>query len=165
MYLKTEISNQIYVFIIFILNGSFIGIFFDFFRILRKSFKTSDFLTTIHDLLFCIITGSFLIYSIFTFNNGVIRLYVICGLVIGLILYLLFLSKYIIKINLYIINFFKRIAINVSNIILKPIKFILSIFKRPCKFIFINIKKIIQNTSNNLLKLLKTIKRDKKLKN
>ncbi len=160
--METEITKQIFIFIIFIFSGSFIGILFDLFRILRRSFKTSDLITTIQDMLFCVITGFFLIYAIFTFNNGEIRLYVICGLVIGLSLYLLFLSKYVIKVNIYIINYIKKIIINVCYIIFIPMKFILSIFKRPFKFIFINIEKIIQNTSNNLFKSLKTVKKNKK---
>ena len=37
------INNQGYLFIIFTIDGVLIGILFDLFRILRKSFKTNDF--------------------------------------------------------------------------------------------------------------------------
>ena len=39
------------------MNGVIIGILFDFFRILRKSFKTPDFVTYIEDVIFWILTG------------------------------------------------------------------------------------------------------------
>ena len=51
------ITNQAYLFLIFILNGLIIGFLFDFFRILRKTIKTTDFVTYIQDFIFWILTG------------------------------------------------------------------------------------------------------------
>ena len=51
------VTNQAYLFCIFIINGIIIGILFDFFRILRKTFKTSDLITYIEDSMFWILTG------------------------------------------------------------------------------------------------------------
>ena len=62
-------DNQAYSFIVFILNGILIGLLFDIFRILRKSFKTPDFITYIEDILFWILTGIITLYFIFIFNN------------------------------------------------------------------------------------------------
>ena len=64
------VTNQAYLFCIFIINGIIIGVLFDFFRILRKTFKTSDLITYIEDSLFWILTGIIILYSIFVFNNG-----------------------------------------------------------------------------------------------
>ena len=63
------VLNQANLFLIFIINGILIGIVFDVFRILRKSFKTSDIVTTIQDILFWIITGIIVLYSIFVFTG------------------------------------------------------------------------------------------------
>ena len=41
------VINQAYLFLIFTSNGVFIGLLFDFFRILRKSFKTINIITYI----------------------------------------------------------------------------------------------------------------------
>ena len=71
--LGDNLENQAYLFVIFILNGFLIGILFDIFRILRKSFKTKDWLTYIQDILFWILTGFIVLYSIFRFNNGELR--------------------------------------------------------------------------------------------
>ena len=65
------VTNQAYLFCIFIINGIIIGILFDFFRILRKTFKTSDLITYIEDSMFWILTGIIILYSIFVFNNGI----------------------------------------------------------------------------------------------
>ena len=68
--------NQAYLFMIFILNGILIGIVFDIFRILRRSFKTPNIVTYIEDTLFWIVSALTILYSLFTFNNGEIRGYI-----------------------------------------------------------------------------------------
>ena len=74
--------SQIHLFYIFTLTGILIGILFDIFRIARKSFNTSDFITHIEDILFLLIAGVLLFFTIFKFNNGEIRSYVIIGIVV-----------------------------------------------------------------------------------
>ncbi len=150
--------EQLYSFLIFTLVGVIISIIFDIFRILRKTFKTPDMITYIEDILFWIITGFIILSSIFLFNNGELRLYIFIGMAIGILLYMLFISKYFIKINVFIINVIKNIINKILHILLKPIKFICSILRKlilkPISFIFINFKGI----------LLKIIKKSKKVK-
>ena len=118
-------SNQAYVFFIFILNGLIIGILFDIFRILRKSFKTSDFRTNLQDILFWIITGLILLFSIFKFNNGELRAYIFLGVFLGVSMYMLLFSKTFIKINVFIVNCIKTIfkyifIITISSFFILP---------------------------------------------
>lgn len=56
------ITNQAYLFFIFILNGIIIGLLFDFFRILRKTIKTKDIITYLEDFIFWILTGTIILY-------------------------------------------------------------------------------------------------------
>ena len=116
------IINQAYLFLIFTINGFIIGFIFDFFRILRKSFKTPNIVTYIEDICFWILTGYLLLYSIFVFNNGEIRIFMFLGICIGIILYMLILSKYLIQINVYIIKIFKNITKNIVNLSKKFVK-------------------------------------------
>lgn len=101
---------QLYTFFNFILTGVIIGILFDIFRILRKSFKTLDIITYIQDFIFLILTGIIMLYSIFTFNNGEIRGYVIIGVFLGIMIYILLLSKYFITIMVKFINLIKKVV-------------------------------------------------------
>ncbi len=156
------ILNQAYIFLIFVINGFLIGILFDIFRILRKSFKTRDFVTYIEDILFWILTGLLLLYSIFVFGNGEIRLYMFLGVFIGCILYMLLISQYFIKINVKIILILKKITYKIISILIFPIKVLLKIIKKllfkPIHFMTINTKKIqkdIKNKSKNWLKFEK----------
>ena len=153
------VTNQAYLFFIFILNGIIIGILFDFFRILRKTFKTTDFVTYIEDLLFWILTGFSIIYFIFAFNNGEIRLFMFLGIALGIFIYMFLFSSYFIKINVIIINFFKKIIGKIFKIIFIPIKFIKKIFFKPISFIFINIRKTFANLYNKIINITKNNKK------
>ena len=143
------ILNQAYIFLIFVINGFLIGVLFDIFRILRKSFRTKDIITYIEDILFWILTGLLLLYSIFTFSNGEIRLYMFLGVFTGCILYMILISQYFIKINVKIILFAKGIVYKTFYILTFPIRILLKILKKflfkPIHFLTINTKKIQKN--------------------
>ena len=122
--------NQLYILFVFIISGSIIGILFDLFRILRKSFKTPDIITYIEDTLFWIITGLFLLYIIFKYSFGEIRIYMFISLIIGLVVYFLTISKYFIDLNVKIINIFKISISKILYILFFPIKIIINILQK-----------------------------------
>lgn len=153
--MENTIAMQVYSLVIFVICGIAIGIFFDIFRILRKSFKTSDIVTYIEDIIFWIFSGLFFLFVLFKFNNGEIRSYVVIGLLIGILLYILTISKYFIKINVKIINLIKKV-------IIYPIKLIINIIKKllkPFSFVVINIRKNVFNKMINLDKKIKKVKK------
>lgn len=156
------ITNQAYLFLIFIINGIIIGLLFDFFRILRKTIKTKDIITYLEDLLFWILTGTIILYSIFTFNNGKIRLYMFFAILIGVITYMVVASKYVIKINVAIINTLKNILSKIVHFISIPFIFIFQIVKkilmRPVLFCIINIRNIFTKSAKKALRFQKNIK-------
>lgn len=160
------ITTQTNLFLIFIVNGFLIGLLFDFFRILRKTFKTNDLMTYIEDILFWILTGCIILYSIFIFNNGEIRLFLFLGILLGILLYMLFLSSHIIKINVTIINFLKKIIGSMLNILLTPLRYIYQIirklFFKPVSFLIINIRKVSTKSFKNFHNI---VKKNTKIKN
>lgn len=156
--------NQIYLFLVYLICGSIIGVFFDIFRILRKSFKTSDFVTYIEDLLFGIITGLFLIFVIFIFNNGELRFYIFAALALGLILYFVTISKLFIKISVYILVTAKKSIIKIISILFFPIKIMLKYIKKYLsKVILKPFRILIINLKGFYNKYLKVYKKYKKL--
>lgn len=134
--------NQLFCLIEFTITGALIGLLFDIFRILRKSFRTSDWITTIQDILFWIIAGLIILFSIFTFNNGEIRGYVFFGIALGIFIYIFTISRYIIKYTVVIINFFKKIL----SYPIKLIKFlIISPVRHFVKKIYCFLEKLFEN--------------------
>lgn len=122
------VINQLYLFLIFITNGIVVGLLFDIFRILRKSFKTPNLITYIEDILFWILTGISIVFCMYKFSYGSLRLFMFLGLGFGIIIYMLTFSKIIIKILVFIITFLKNIIIKIIHIFLKPFEFIYKIF-------------------------------------
>ncbi len=153
-------QNQAYAFIVFILNGFLIGLLFDIFRILRKSFKTPDFITYIEDLIFWIMTGLLLIYSILKFNNGELRIYIFLGVILGVAMYLFIFSCFFINISVYIINLIKKIFI---ILLIIPIKFIIRILN---KIVWKPFKNVLRHFKHLFIKILSILKnKTKKIKN
>lgn len=74
--------SQGQIFIIFLIIGLSIGIFFDIFRALRKTFKTADIITYIQDIVFMAITGIFVINTLILVNNGELRFYIIIAILL-----------------------------------------------------------------------------------
>lgn len=101
-------QNQVLTFIVFILNGFLIGLLFDIFRVLRKNFKTPDSITYLQDILFWLLSGIMIIFTIIKFNNGEIRMFIFLGIFLGFSVYMLLFSKLFIKVSTYILNFFKK---------------------------------------------------------
>ena len=89
------------------------------------------------------------------------------GIFLGVTIYMLTISSYIIKINVKIISTFKNIFQKIFNIILKPIKFIFSIFRKiffkPISFFIINIRKSTTNLIKITNKGLKNMKNSKNI--
>lgn len=152
--------NQAYIFLIFIINGLLIGILFDIFRILRKSFKTSDFITYMQDMLFWTLAGFLIIFSIYKFNSGEIRIFIFVGLLLGIIFYLLTISKYFITINVKIINIISKVF---EIIFICPIRFIFKVINkiiiRPISRFFYKIR---QNSSKKIKNIVKNKNKFKK---
>ena len=105
------VQNQAYLFLVFSLTGVVIGVLFDFFRLLRRSIKTSNTITYMEDILFWILTGILILYSIWFFNNGEIRIFIFLGIIVGILLYIFTLSNIIVKIFSTIFSYIIRILI------------------------------------------------------
>lgn len=135
------VENQAYLFLVFSLTGMAIGILFDIFRVSRKVFHTSDIVTYIEDILFWTLSGFLILFNIWYFNNGNIRIYMFLGMLMGIIIYLLLISNFIMKIITTTINLIKIVFYKIFE---PPIKAILTILS---KFV-----KIIENFLNKFVK-------------
>ncbi len=161
------VDNQLIEFLIYIVSGIAISILFDVFRVLRKSIKTSNLITYVEDAVFWVIVGAFLIWEIFTISYGELRSYMFIGLLLGIVGYLLTLSKFFIKVNVKILNIVKSCILKIIyffkhtlNFIGKIIKPILIIIKKPIYFLCINYKKL----SKGIVVKAKSSKRISKIK-
>lgn len=114
--------SQSQLFVIFFIIGVSIGLFFDFFRALRKVFKTPDIITKLEDLIFLGISGIFLIYNVVKLNNGELRLFIFIAVFFGILIYSLTISKICVIILSIIVDLWKKIFINPMFMLKKHIK-------------------------------------------
>ena len=156
----TNNIEQLTSFIYFILTGIVLGIIFDVFRIARRTIKTSDFITNLEDVLFGLMAGVIILITIFKFNNVELRLYIFIGLGIGIILNMLFISKYFIKINVCIINFIKKVLKFLFKPIISFVKFVKKILFKPFLFVIFNIRKLIEQITKKLTINFKKVKKE-----
>ena len=148
------VNEQASLFLIFSLNGVIIGILFDIFRILRKSFKTRDILTYLEDIIFWILTGIIILYSMCRFCDGELRFFMILGIIMGLIIYILTISKYVMKVSLFVVGIIKKSIFILIKILSYPFKIIIDFIKKviykPIAIICINIRKNIYNNGKKI---------------
>ncbi len=128
--------SQEEIFLLFFIIGIIIGLIFDFFKVLRKSFKTSDMVTFIQDLMFLLISGTLIIFSIIKLNGGEVRFYLFLGIFFGILIYSLTIS------NLYVIILYEIVKIckRVFGFFSKIFFIIFNTFKNIFKYIYSKIK-------------------------
>ena len=102
---RSTSSKGIWFFVI----GIIIGLIFDFFRVIRKTFKVPDYITFIQDILFFILSGSIIIYGIIMLNSGEIRLFLFIAIFFGMLIYFLTISNLYVIILYEIVNLCKKI--------------------------------------------------------
>ena len=103
--------SQEQIFIFFFIIGVVIGLLFDIFRVLRKSFKTPDFITLIEDISYLSIVGLLIIYSIIKLNSGDIRFYIFIAIFLGILIYSLTISRLCVIIFYVIVESCKKIIL------------------------------------------------------
>lgn len=123
------IYNQLKILLAFFVTGICIGFIFDFFRIQRKVFKLHDFITYIQDALFWIISGFLFAFVAIRYTNGELRLYMMFGVILGVILYFKLISRFFIGINTWLINLIMKFV----NLIISPFKKIYKKIKKNWK--------------------------------
>lgn len=126
-------DNQASIFLIYISTGILICMFYDIFRALRKAFKTKNIFIYLEDLIFWTVVGTVLIIEILHFNSGELRFYIFLGIVIGCLIYLLTISKFILKILTNIFKTIKKIIWIIINPIIHFYKLIVSLFTKIIK--------------------------------
>lgn len=116
-----------------ILSGVFVGFCFDFYRIVRWQVKLNKVLTGLGDLLFSFIALFLIYYFAQKANYLELRFYLFGGSLLGLILYLRFLSpgtKRLFSIFLGLLNKIKNIMLRMSRMIYKSVAFLLTLLMR-----------------------------------
>lgn len=121
--MKIDLNAEVITFLYAVLCGGACGICFDFFRAVRKKVKAGAAVTGVTDMLFWICTSVVVGYFSFYVNQGMVRAFVLCGLILGVVLYFLLISKAVFWLFLKIIEIICKIINLFFKILLTPLQF------------------------------------------
>lgn len=88
--------------------GAFLGLIFDFFKILRLSIKHKNFFVLVEDILFFAISALLTYCFMINVSFGQIRFFIILGELIGFVFYKICFSNILVKFFVFIISIVKR---------------------------------------------------------
>lgn len=134
------ISGQLCLFFFSILYGMILGMWYDFFRALRKKIVHKDRAVHIEDL-FYVLTAAFGLFLFFQiYNEGRLRFYCFLGIFCGMAVYFFLFSRLI------------------TGIFCMSIGILLWVQKGVCTVFFTPLKLIVKSSCKSLKKMKKTIK-------
>lgn len=115
------IQNQTYVFLWSLFVGVILAVIFDFFRILRRKGNTPNYLVYIQDIIYWIIVTIIIIMSAFITNDGELRGYMFIGYILGAVVYIVTVSRHILKFVNKVLDSIENIFNKIRQIIHKAL--------------------------------------------
>ncbi len=147
-----SVKEQVYVFLLCVSIGIFIGFIYDLFKILRKSIKHKDLFIQIEDLLYWIIVTFITFLVLLHRNNGEVRMYAVIGLIIGYVINETLISIGTVKLGVKFINYITIVIKQFIKLIIFPLKVIFKFLEKPLKFVNKKRKRKAYETKNMLKK-------------
>lgn len=157
-----SVGEQAYLFLISIAVGAFCGFVYDNFRVVRKLIKHKKFNVYVEDGLFWIIVTSVTYYIFLHKNNGEVRMYMILGIGLGFVVYILTVSKIFVKVYSEALKIIAVSLYKTIRLVLYPIRCVVRASKKPIKKANSVNKKVLRKTKRyvkiNSIKVKKQIK-------
>ena len=155
-------SQDIIQEVTFFLHSSVMGVVitfvYDWFLIFRKLLKHNILWISFEDFLFWAGCGIGVFYMLYRENNGVLRWFTVLGAMLGMILYKALVSKWFVHIMSTLIYKIMWFLFRVVQIVVKPLRFLLSIIKKIAIFLKNKLRRCQNFIKNKLTYFLKTLK-------
>ena len=113
--------------------GVVMALVFDLFRAVRITLKTGSALTAITDIVYVIIAFSGAVYVVWRYGSGKFRFYEPLGLTLGAVIYFGLISRFILKVFLFIVKKICEIIGFILKILLTPLRFLYKILIVPTR--------------------------------
>lgn len=106
------------------LTGIVLSIVYDVFRILRRVRTHGWFAIAVEDFIYWIGSAIYISFVLMKDNNGIIRWFFVLGILIGMVVYNITISQYLVGILSKTINKILNIVENILKVLLKPVCFL-----------------------------------------
>lgn len=151
MEISTEIIKEADVLVISFLMGMALLLVYDQIRIFRRLIPHGTVWVGIEDILFWVASAVILFAMLYRENSGYIRGFAIGGVVVGMLMYNLLLSRLVVRVSVFIL---KKILFLVS----RPFAWTARLFHRPIGFVRKTGKKVVRFLKNRLKKIWRTVR-------
>ena len=128
-----SMEGQAWLFFSTVLVGGAVGLFYDFFRVLRRTAPHKRWVVQCEDMLFWLAVTVLVFYYMLHRNYGEIRLFALLGMALGGALYFTTVSYFIVKISVVVVEYIKRVVAAIIGIILLPLRLLLAFLAPPAK--------------------------------
>ncbi len=134
-----ELSTQIRTFLFIVITGIVLGILFDTYRVLRRRFRPPWLVTSLTDLLYCLLASAIAFTALLASNWGELRFYVYIALLVGIIAYYRLVSQYVMKFIMALLLLITKLCrltkLAVAFTIIKPVVLVTRTVLWPFRFI------------------------------
>ena len=130
------IYEEVTLFLVCLLLGTVLGIFYDGFRVLRLFVPHKNWVVDVEDLLFWVGTAWLVFRTLFYYNQGVLRAYAFVGILVGVVLYYLTVSKILLFLAKKMLPFWNRVLYWMR----KPFVFIREFLQKTLKNMITEVK-------------------------
>jgi len=124
-------QNQYIVFLMCIVCGVIIGAIYDFFRLHRTFFKSTKVSIIFADCFFWLLASYTSLQFIMLWGNGILRLFQFLGILLGLIIYISYISKIFTKVIIFLLKLLNKFSKLILKILLLIISLFIKAFKKP----------------------------------
>lgn len=125
------VADQITAFLLLVLLGNLVGIIFDCYRFFRRIWKLKRWGTNFGDAFFWLVATVFTYVFLLKSTWGEVRLYVFCGIALGLFAYLKLFSTHTCAFLEVVYRTVKMLVKVIIRVILPPLKLISRILLLP----------------------------------
>lgn len=122
--MSETISAELFFFLHAALTGILLSVVYDLFRILRRVYTHGCFLIAVEDACYWLGSALYITYVLMKENDGVIRWYFIFGILLGMLLYNLTISRYLVEPLSKFINYILHFVRKILRIVFRPFAFL-----------------------------------------
>lgn len=146
--------SQEYMIAVAIMGGMLLGFIWDIYRLIRHFIKMGSTGTAIGDIIYWIISIYIGVQIIFDLSYGNVRFFILMGFMMGALLYFYGISRYILRLIIFIVNTILKFIKKIINLLIGPLKYI---FKQ-IKIILYPVKLKYESARNKAKKRYKFVK-------
>lgn len=127
------LAKQIDLVVYSFLAGMLTGLLFDIYRIIRGFGNPNKFFTFLEDTLFWIFSAIVIFIFLLYTNFAYVSMYVYMWLIIGIAVYLKFISKHFLKVQRLLIIWIVKILRVTGKVLLFPLSFTIYVIRQKIK--------------------------------